>query len=123
MNKTESAIRITHIPSGIVVACQDERSQMKNRAKAMRILRAKLLEKRENDIVAATSQDRKAQVGTGDRSEKIRTYNFSQNRITDHRIDFSLYRLADVLNGDMDELIDKLIAADQEKKLAVAEGK
>jgi len=118
VNKTESAIRITHIPSGIVVACQDERSQMKNRAKAMRILRAKLLEKRELDIEVAMRKDRKSQVGTGDRSEKIRTYNFPQNRITDHRIDFSLYRLAEVLEGDIDELIQKLIIYDQEQKLA-----
>ena len=123
VNKTDSAIRITHIPSGIVVACQDERSQIKNRAQAMRILRAKLLEKSENDMTAATSQDRKSQVGSGDRSEKIRTYNFPQNRITDHRIDFSLYKLSDVLNGDMKELTFKLITEDQERKLAVAEGK
>jgi peptide chain release factor 1 len=123
INKTDSAIRITHIPTNVVVACQDERSQLKNKIKAMKILRAKLLEKRESDIVAATSQDRKAQIGSGDRSEKIRTYNFPQNRITDHRIDFSLHKLADVLNGNMDELIEKLIAADQENKLAVAEGK
>jgi len=122
INKTDSAIRITHIPTGVVVACQDERSQLKNKMKAMKILRAKLLEKRENDIVAATSQDRKAQIGSGDRSEKIRTYNFAQNRITDHRIDFSLYKLADVLDGNLDELVDKLIAEDQANKLAVAEG-
>ena len=118
VNKTESAIRITHIPSGIVVACQDERSQMKNRAKAMKILRAKLLEKRALDIEQAAAKDRKSQVGSGDRSEKIRTYNFSQNRITDHRIDFSLYRLAEVLEGDIDELIQKLIIYDQEERLA-----
>jgi peptide chain release factor 1 len=118
VNKTESAIRITHVPSGIVVACQDERSQMKNRAKAMKILRAKILEKKELDIEQAMSKDRKSQVGSGDRSEKIRTYNFPQNRITDHRIDFSLYRLGEVLEGDMQELIDKLIAEDQEKRLA-----
>lgn len=123
VNKTDSAIRITHIPTGVVVACQDERSQMKNRAKAMRILRAKIMEARESALVQATSQDRKAQVGSGDRSEKIRTYNFPQNRITDHRIDFSLYRLAEVLEGNVDELIAKLITDDQEKKLAVAEGK
>jgi len=121
VNKTESAIRITHIPSGIVVACQDERSQMKNRSKAMRILRAKLLEKKELDMQQAMSKDRKSQVGTGDRSEKIRTYNFPQNRITDHRIDFSIYRLAEVLEGDIDELIQKLITADQEEKLSEPE--
>lgn len=122
VNKTESAIRITHIPTGIVVACQDERSQMKNRAKAFKMLRAKLYEKQQADQAAATASDRKAQVGTGDRSEKIRTYNFPQNRITDHRIDFSLHRLPAVLEGDMDELVQALIADEQERKLAQAAG-
>ena len=118
VNKTESAIRITHIPTGTIVACQEERSQMKNRAKAMRILKAKIYESIQVKQAQATAHERKSQVGSGDRSEKIRTYNFPQNRITDHRIDFSLYRLKDVLNGDMEELIDKLTTADNEDKLA-----
>ncbi|MHB9154332.1 MAG: peptide chain release factor 1 [Endomicrobiales bacterium] len=120
VNKTDSAIRITHIPTGIVVACQDERSQIKNRAKAFRVLRAKLLEKKQADQQQIITNDRRQQVGSGDRSEKIRTYNFPQNRITDHRIDLSLYRLQDVLDGDMEELVAKLIASDQEEKLASA---
>jgi peptide chain release factor 1 len=118
VNKTESAVRITHIPTNTVVACQDERSQMKNRAKAMRIIMAKVYEAKQLAQQQAMSDDRRAQVGSGDRSEKIRTYNFPQNRITDHRIDFSLYRLKEVLNGDMDELFEKLIQADNEKKLS-----
>jgi len=118
VNKTESAIRITHIPTNVVVACQDERSQMKNKAKAMRMLRAKLLEKKQTDQEQATSKDRKSQVGSGDRSEKIRTYNFPQNRITDHRIDLSIYRLAEMLEGEIGEMVDKLIAHDQEERLA-----
>lgn len=118
VNKTESAIRITHIPTGIVVACQDERSQMKNRAKAMRLLRARLYEQKQIDQQQSITSDRKQQVGSGDRSEKIRTYNFPQNRITDHRIEFSLYRLKEVLEGDMDELVQKLVHDEQEKKLA-----
>lgn len=118
INKTDSAVRMTHIPTGVVVACQDERSQLKNRAKAMRILKAKIYEAQKDAQTQATASDRKQQIGSGDRSEKIRTYNFPQNRITDHRIDFSLYRLADILEGDLDELFEKLIAVDNEKKLA-----
>jgi peptide chain release factor 1 len=118
VNKTESAVRITHIPTNTVVACQDERSQMKNRAKAMRIIMAKVYEAKQLAQQQATSSERRSQVGSGDRSEKIRTYNFPQNRITDHRIDFSLYRLKEVLNGDMDELFEKLIQADNEKILS-----
>jgi peptide chain release factor 1 len=117
VNKTESAIRITHIPTGIVVACQDERSQLKNRIKAFRMLRAKIYEAKEIARQKAMASDRRQQVGSGDRSEKIRTYNFPQNRITDHRIEFSLYRLKDVLEGDLDELVEKLIKADQDEQL------
>lgn len=118
VNKTESAIRITHKPSGIVVACQEERSQYKNRDKAMAMLRSKLYDeaqRKQNDAIAS---DRKAQVGTGDRSERIRTYNYPQNRLTDHRIGFTSYRLEDFLNGDLDELINALLTADQALKLA-----
>jgi peptide chain release factor 1 len=113
VNTTYSAVRITHIPTGIVVTCQDERSQLKNRNKALRNLRSRILEaekeKQENEI----AQQRKSQVGTGDRSEKIRTYNFPQNRVTDHRIGLTLHRLDQILQGDLDEIIEALIAADQ----------
>lgn len=121
VNKTESAIRITHIPTGVVVACQDERSQLKNRVKAMKLLRAKLYEKKMQEQMDAITSNRREQVGSGDRSEKIRTYNFPQNRLTDHRIDLSLYRLKEVMEGDLDELVQKLIAADQEKQLKSVE--
>jgi peptide chain release factor 1 len=118
VNKTDSAIRITHIPTNLVVTCQDERSQMKNRAKAFKILRSKLLEQRQIEHDKEIKNDRKKQVGSGDRSEKIRTYNFPQNRITDHRINFSLYRLEQVLEGDLDELVAELTKADNEEKLS-----
>lgn len=117
INKTESAIRITHLPTGVVVECQDERSQFKNRDKAMRVLRTRLYEaevQRQNDIIAA---DRKSQVGTGDRSERIRTYNFSENRVSDHRIKLTIYKLEQFLNGDLDEVLGALIAADTAAKL------
>ena len=117
VNKTESAVRITHIPTGIVVQCQDEKSQLQNREKCMRMLRAKLLEVAQNEQTAATAKDRKSQVGTGDRSERIRTYNFPQGRVTDHRIGLTLHKLEAVLNGELDELIDALIAVDQSEKL------
>ena len=120
INKTESAVRITHKPSGIVVACQDERSQLKNREKAMRVLRAKLQDKAEQEATSAMAADRKSQVGTGDRSERIRTYNYSQGRVTDHRINLTLYKLNAVLNGDMDELIQALITAEQAAKMQEA---
>ena len=117
VNTTDSAVRITHIPTGVVVECQDERSQIKNRDKAMRVLKARLLDaerQRQSDAIAA---DRKAQVGTGDRSERIRTYNYPQGRVTDHRIGLTLYKLEAVLNGDLDELVDGLITADRARLL------
>ena len=117
INKTDSAIRITHIPTNIVVSCQDERSQIKNRAKAMKVLRSKLLEAKMLAQEQAIMKDRRQQVGSGDRSEKIRTYNYPQNRITDHRINLSLYNLKEVLEGELDDVIGELIKADQEAQL------
>ena len=118
VNTTDSAVRLTHIPTGIVISCQDEKSQLKNRDKALRVLRSRLydmeLQKRHDEEAEA----RRSQVGTGDRSEKIRTYNFPQGRVTDHRIKLTLHRLDAILNGDLDEIIDSLIAADQTAKLA-----
>lgn len=121
VNKTESAVRITHLPSGIVVTCQDEKSQLKNRDKAMRVLRAKLLEAAEAEQRAGVAEARKSQVGTGDRSERIRTYNFPQGRVTDHRIGLTLHKLDFILNGDLDELIEALITVDQSERLKQAE--
>jgi len=117
VNKTESAIRITHIPTGIVVACQDERSQHKNREAAMKMLRTRLYDMMEQERNASIAADRKSQVGTGDRSERIRTYNFPQGRMTDHRIGLTLYKLEQIMNGDLDEIIDALITTDQSEKL------
>jgi peptide chain release factor 1 len=117
VNKTESAIRITHIPTGIVVECQDERSQHKNRDKAMRVLRSRIYEGMQAEADAKTAAERKSQVGTGDRSERIRTYNFPQGRVTDHRIGLTLYKLEAFMNGDLDEMIDALITAAQADKL------
>lgn len=117
VNKTESAVRITHIPTGIVAQCQDEKSQLKNREKCMRVLRSRVLEMEQEKQRAATAQDRKNQVGTGDRSERIRTYNYPQGRVTDHRIGLTLHRLDAVLNGDLDEILDALITAQQSKQL------
>ena len=117
INKTSSAIRITHIPTGTVVECQDERSQHKNRDKAMRVLRSRLYEAEVEKQQAAIAADRKSQVGTGDRSERIRTYNFPENRVSDHRIKLTIYKLDQFLNGDMDEILDALIAADTAEKL------
>lgn len=121
VNKTDSAIRITHNPTGIVVACQDERSQHKNKDKAMKILRSKLYEMAQQQQEGDIAQERKSQVGTGDRSERIRTYNFPQGRITDHRIGLTLYKLENVLNGEIDEIIDALITTDQSEKLGTGE--
>jgi peptide chain release factor 1 len=117
VNTTHSAVRITHLPTGVVVSCQDERSQLKNKAKAMRVLRARLLETAQAAQMAEIAKDRRTQVGSGDRSEKIRTYNFPQNRITDHRIGLSLRRLSDVIDGDLDEVLDALAMAEQAKQL------
>ena len=117
INKTSSAIRITHIPTGTVVECQDQRSQHQNREKAMLVLRARLLDAERAKQDAAIAGERKAQVGTGDRSERIRTYNYPQGRVSDHRINLTLYKLEAILNGDMDELIDALITADTAEKL------
>lgn len=120
VNKTESAIRIIHIPTGLVVECQDERSQHKNKDKAMKILRSRLYEQKLREQNAAIASQRKLQVGTGDRSERIRTYNFPQGRVTDHRIGVTLYKLEQVMNGDLVELIDALITFDQTEKLQEA---
>ena len=117
INKTESAIRITHIPTGVVVECQDERSQYKNKDKAMRVLKSRLLEAKREEQDAAVAQERRSQVGTGDRSERIRTYNYPQGRLTDHRIGLTLYKLDDILNGNLDEVIDALITADRAAQL------
>jgi peptide chain release factor 1 len=117
VNVTDSAVRITHLPTGIVVTCQDERSQHKNKAKAMRVLRAELHARAEAQAKKEMAQERKSQVGTGDRSEKIRTYNYPQNRVTDHRIGLSLYKLESIMDGDLDELISALISAAKEQKL------
>ncbi len=117
INKTSSAIRITHLPTGTVVECQDERSQYKNKDKAMKILRSRLLEEKQRAQDEQIASERRSQVGTGDRSERIRTYNYPQGRVTDHRIGLTLYRLEEVLNGDLDEIIDALITYDQTEKL------
>ncbi|MCI6719258.1 MAG: peptide chain release factor 1 [Clostridiales bacterium] len=117
INKTESAIRITHLPTGTVVECQDERSQHKNRDKAMRVLRTRLYEAECTKQQAAIAAERRAQVGTGDRSERIRTYNFPENRVSDHRIKLTLYKLGQFLDGDMDEVLDALATADTAEKL------
>ena len=117
VNKTESAVRITHIPTGIVAQCQDEKSQLKNREKCMRVLRARILEQAQEEQRAATAEDRKSQVGTGDRSERIRTYNYPQGRVTDHRIGLTLHKLEAIVNGDMEELVSALITAKQSEQL------
>ncbi|MBQ8026917.1 MAG: peptide chain release factor 1 [Clostridia bacterium] len=121
INKTESAIRITHLPTGTVVECQDERSQHKNRDKAMRILRSRILEAEREKQASEIAGERRSQVGTGDRSERIRTYNYPQGRMTDHRIGLTLYKLEAILNGSLDEMIDALITADTAEKLRAQE--
>lgn len=122
VNKTESAIRITHIPTGVVVECQDERSQYKNKDRAMKILRSRIYNMRMEEQNSQIAEERKAQVGTGDRSERVRTYNYPQGRVSDHRINLTIYKLEAFLNGDMDEVIDALIAADQAERLMRMDG-
>jgi peptide chain release factor 1 len=117
VNKTESAIRIVHLPTGIEVDCQDERSQHKNKEKAMKILRSRILEQKRAEQESEITSARRSQVGSGDRSERIRTYNFPQGRVTDHRIGLTLYKIDSVMDGDMDEIIDALATADQAEKL------
>jgi len=122
VNKTDSAVRITHLPSGVVVAMQEERSQHKNRAKAMKVLRARLYEAQRRRLNSVRAADRKSQVGTGDRSERIRTYNFPQGRVTDHRIGLTLHKIDRVMLGELDEVIDALTAEHEAARLAEAEG-
>lgn len=117
VNRTETAVRITHFPTGIVVQCQDEKSQLKNKEQAMRVLRARIYEHKQQEQDAAMAADRKSQIGSGDRSERIRTYNFPQGRVTDHRVGLTLHKLDAVLNGDIDEILNALITADQAEKM------
>jgi len=121
VNVTDSAVRMTHLPTGVVVTCQDERSQIKNRAKALRVIKARIMERMLEAEAKKVSQNRRTQVGTGDRSEKIRTYNYSERRVTDHRINFTIYRLEEVLEGDLDEVTDALIE-EEKKKIYEAKG-
>jgi peptide chain release factor 1 len=117
VNTTDSAVRITHIPTGLVVTCQDEKSQLKNKEKAMKVLKARLFDRAQHERSASIAEDRKSQVGTGDRSERIRTYNYPQGRVTEHRIGLTLYRLDSFMDGDIDEVIEALITADQADKM------
>ena len=123
VNRTDSAVRITHLPTGLVVSCQDEKSQHKNKAKAIRILRARLFDKVKEEKDSARAENRRNQVGSGDRSERIRTYNFPQQRLTDHRINLTLYKLDEVMEGNLEEIIDALIEADNLRKLAEEEAR
>ena len=118
VNTTDSAVRITHLPTGIVATCQDEKSQLKNKEKAMKVLKSRLYEQLKAEQDKEYAENRKSQVGSGDRSERIRTYNFPQGRVTDHRIGLTLYKLEAFLDGDMDEVIDALTYADKEKSIA-----
>ena len=117
INKTSSAIRVTHLPTGMVVECQDQRSQQQNREQALKVLRSRLLQQKQDAYDAEYNARRHSQVGTGDRSERIRTYNFPQGRVTDHRIGLTLYKIDDVLNGDLDLMVEPLTLADQEERL------
>ncbi|CCX38032.1 peptide chain release factor 1 [Clostridium sp. CAG:1013] len=122
INKTSSAIRVTHLPTGMVVECQDERSQYKNKEKALKVLRARLLDQERKKASDQVAQERRSQVGTGDRSERIRTYNFPQARVTDHRIGLTLYKLDEIIGGALDEIIDSLVAADRAAQLEESQG-
>ena len=117
VNTTDSAVRITHVPTGMVVTCQDEKSQLQNKEKALKILRARLKEAEEEKQMNEQTEKRRLQIGTGDRSERIRTYNYPQGRVTDHRINLTLYKLDEILEGDLDQLADSLKSADNEKKM------
>jgi peptide chain release factor 1 len=116
VNTTDSAVRITYLPTGMVVTCQDERSQLKNKNKAMRVLRARLLDNMRQEAMSKITNERKSQIGTGDRSEKIRTYNFPDRRVTEHRINFTVHQLENILEGDLDEINEALLKAEKEKK-------
>ncbi|MFQ5769137.1 MAG: peptide chain release factor-like protein, partial [bacterium] len=120
VNTTDSAVRITHLPTGMVVTCQDEKSQHKNRAKALKVLKARLLEKKQREEQAKLTESRRSMVSTGDRSAKIRTYNFPQGRLTDHRIGLTLYRLDEILYGDLDEVIEQIRLTDQAEQMKKA---
>jgi peptide chain release factor 1 len=120
VNRTDSAVRLTHIPTGMVVTCQDERSQLKNKSKALKVLRARLFDLKKNEQDARITSQRRAQVGSGDRSEKIRTYNFPDRRITDHRIGFTVHNLEEVLEGDIDAIIDALRSEERKLRLSAA---
>ena len=117
VNTSNSAVRITHVPTGVVVTCQEERSQLKNKERAMELLKIKINSALEDEKNSKEQSERKSKIGTGDRSEKIRTYNYPQNRVTDHRIGLTLYKLESIMNGDIDEIIDALITTDQSEKL------